>query len=195
MISPTEWPSGLDVVNNTNLVYFSLSQRAEFFALKGTFLSKLKMHDEAVAAFSSACQIESNLSFAWGAWGTYNDELFKELPKERDSEGTKYAADAINCYMHAASLHNGPKSRKFMARILWLLSLDDPDQLISKAYEAFKGEAPTWYWITFIPQLLTALSNKEGKYARLILMKLAKSFPQAYFINIGASFPTSNYKR
>lgn len=180
VMTPTEWTSGLDVVNNTNLMYFGLSQRAEFFSLKGIFLSKLKMHDEAITAFSSATQIDANLPQAWAAWGAYNDQLFSEAPPEKEKESINHAADAVNCYMHASALFNGPKSRKYLARVLWLLGLDNDERVISTAYESYKGDTPVWYWISFVPQLLTALSGKEREHARQILMKLAKNFPQVF---------------
>jgi hypothetical protein len=37
---------------------------------------------------------------------------------------------------------------------------------------------PVWYWITYIPQLLTSLSHKEARLARGILIKIAKNYPQ-----------------
>lgn len=42
-----ELTTGLDVISNTNLVYFGTGQKAEFFTLKGMFLSRLKANDEA----------------------------------------------------------------------------------------------------------------------------------------------------
>lgn len=182
VMTPAEWPSGLDVVNNTNLMYFGLSQRAEFFSLKGIFLSKLKMHDEAIAAFSSATQIDTNLPQAWAAWGSYNDHLFNDAPAEKEKESMSHAADAVNCYMHASALYNSGKSRKYLARILWLLSLDNEENVISTAYDSYKGDTPVWYWISFIPQLLTALSGRECVHVRHILMKIAKNFPQVFVL-------------
>ncbi|KAJ3326459.1 hypothetical protein HDU76_012906 [Blyttiomyces sp. JEL0837] len=170
----SEYASGLDVINNTNLHYFTATQKAEFWALKGIFFSKLNLHDEAAVAFATATQIDIALPKAWAAWGQYNDRMFKEQPTEM-----KYGISAINCYLHAAGIYNNSRSRKFLARILWLLSLDDGQHSLSKSYETFKGDAPMWYWITFIPQLLTSLANREAKYARSVLMKLAKTFPQA----------------
>lgn len=179
VMTPSEWPSGLDVVNNTNLMYFGLSQRAEFFSLKGIFLSKLKMHEEAVTAFSSATQIDVNLPQAWAAWGSYNDMLFNEAPAEKEKEALVHAADAVNCYMHASGLYNSAKGRKYLARVLWLLSVDNDEGVIAAAYDGYKGDSPVWYWIGFIPQLLVGLSGRESGIVRQILMKLAKNFPQS----------------
>ncbi|ORY29461.1 hypothetical protein BCR33DRAFT_724710 [Rhizoclosmatium globosum] len=134
--SPIEYPTGLDVINNTNLHYFSKPQSAEFFTLKGVFLAKMGLHEDAVQAL--------------GRLGQYNDQLFKEKP----TEIVKYGVQAVQCYLQAAGIYNNARSRKYIAHT-------------------------SWYWITFIPQLLSALSGKEAKYARSILMKIAKVYPQA----------------
>ncbi|KAJ3117897.1 hypothetical protein HK100_000723, partial [Physocladia obscura] len=173
--SPLEYPTGLDVINNTNLHYFSKPQSAEFFTLKGVFLSKMGLHDDAVQAFSSATQMEMGLAKAWAAWGQYNDQLFKENP----NEVSKHGVEAVQCYLQAAGIYNNARSRKYIARIIWLMGLDDSAQILSKTFENYKSEISLWYWITFIPQLLMALSGKEAKYARTVLMKIAKSYPQS----------------
>lgn len=176
LLNPSEYPTGLDVINNTNLMYFSPSQKAEFFTLKGTFLSKLNLNTEAVEAFSSATQIDLHLGSAWASWGKYNDMLFKETPTN-----LLYASHAVNCYLHASSLDKNSESRKYLARILWLLNQDDSTEIIAKAYEAFKPEQqnqPLWYWIALTPQLLSSLLSKEAKLTKNILMSIAKIYPQ-----------------
>ncbi|ORX90024.1 hypothetical protein K493DRAFT_381622 [Basidiobolus meristosporus CBS 931.73] len=174
--NPVELAIGLDVINNTNLMYFGSQQKAEFFTLKGLFLSRLGMHEEANQGFSTAIQIDPTMAFAkgWGAWGQYNDQMFKEKPNE-----ISWAVHAVDCYLHAAGTYKNAKSRKFLARILWLLSLDDAQGSIAAAFENYKGEVPVWYWITFIPQLLICLSQREAKVSRHILIKIAKAYPQA----------------
>jgi transformation/transcription domain-associated protein len=170
---PSDYPAGLDVINNTNLLYFTTSQKSEFFAMKGKFLNKLNLHDDAALSFSSAIQIDMNLAKAWGLWGQYNDRLFKENPSE-----IKHAISAVNCFLNASGLYNNARSRKYISKIIWLLSMDDSQGSILKCYESFKGEASLWFWITFIPQLLSSLASKEARFARQILMKIAKSYPQ-----------------
>ncbi|OLL22884.1 Transcription-associated protein 1 [Neolecta irregularis DAH-3] len=172
--NPAELSTGLDVISNTNLVYFGVQQKAEFFTLKGMFLAALKMKDEASQAFATAIQIDITLGKAWAEWGRYNDRRFKENP-----EDLTLACHAVSCYLQAAGIYKNKKSRKLLNRVLWLLSLDDQVGNIAKGWESYKGEVPVWYWITFIPQLLTSLSHKEARYARQILIKIAKSYPQA----------------
>lgn len=172
--SPNELNTGLDVIRNTNLVYFATQQKAEFFTLKGMFLSKLNQKDEANKAFATSVQIDLNLPKAWAEWGIFNDKRFKENPND-----LVYANNAISCYLQAAGLYKNGKTRKLLARILWLISLDDSSGTLAQAFENFRGEVPVWYWITFIPQLLTSLSYKEAKLVRQILIRIAKSYPQA----------------
>ncbi|KAI8643328.1 hypothetical protein BD408DRAFT_342632 [Parasitella parasitica] len=172
--NPNELTAGLDVINNTNLMYFTHQQKAEFFTLKGMFLAKLHHNNEANEAYVNAVQIDMTLPRAWAEWGRYNDRRFKENPKD-----LSWANSAVSCYLQASGLYKNAKSRKHLLRILWLLSLDDQNGTISRAVEGYKGEWPVWYWITFIPQLLTALQHREGRHARAILIRIAKQFPQA----------------
>lgn len=172
--NPNELNTGLDVIRNTNLVYFATQQKAEFFTLKGMFLSKLNQRDEANKAFSTSVQIDLHLPKAWAEWGIFNDKRFKENPND-----LVYANNAISCYLQAAGLYKNGKSRKLLARILWLISLDDSSGTLAQAFENFKGEVPVWYWISFIPQLLSSLSYKQAKLVRQILIRIAKSYPQA----------------
>jgi transformation/transcription domain-associated protein len=174
-----ELNNGLDVINNTNLNYFGQQQKAEFYTLKGMFLNKLGNKQEANDAFGSALYFDIKLAKAWAEWGNYNDQLFKEDPKNLEK-----ASSAISCYLEASSLYKNHKSRKLLGRILWLLSLDNANRQLAKAFEEFKGDTPVWYWITYIPQLLADLSRPEAPIARQILGKLAKAYPQALFFQL-----------
>ncbi|GAA5907251.1 hypothetical protein JCM6882_008402 [Rhodosporidiobolus microsporus] len=177
--NPAELASGLEVINNTNLMYFNGPQKAEFFTLKGMFLAKLHLHDEANQTFNLAVSMDMSFPKAWAEWGEYHDRMFKENPTDLN-----IASNAVSCYLQAAGLYKSAKVRKLLVRILWLLSLDDAQGTISKAFDNYKGEIPSWYWITFIPQLLLTLSQRESRYVRVILLKIAKSYPQALFFQL-----------
>lgn len=173
---PAELSQGLGVINNTNLMFFAAAQKAEFFSLKGMFLSKLGHGDEANQAFATAIQMDLNLPKSWKEWGRYSDRLFREKPT-----AMHFAANAISCYLQAAGLYMNAKSRKILVRILWLLNCDDAQGTLWQACDSFKGETPIWYWITFTPQLLQLLSHKDAKFARKLLMQVAKTFPQSLY--------------
>ncbi|KAJ1736005.1 transcription-associated protein 1 [Coemansia biformis] len=173
---PLELQSGLDVISNTNLVYFSRGQKAEFFTLKGQFLAKLGKLEEANHAFATGAQLELGSPKAWAAWGRYNDECFS-----RNMPDTTGAVNAISCYMQAAGLAKRPRVRRFLARTLWLLSQDDAAGNVRAAFDAYNGEMPTWYWIALVPQLLTGLDAPYSRQSQQILLRIAKQHPQALY--------------
>ncbi|KAL3477677.1 hypothetical protein BJX99DRAFT_257277 [Aspergillus californicus] len=156
--NPKELNSGLDVINNTNLNYFGAQQKAEFYTLKGMFLAKLDHVNDANEAFGVALYYDLRLAKAWSEWGQYSDQRFKTDPNDYE-----LASNAL------------------LSRILWLLSLDNDEGAVAAAFENFKGDTPVWYWITFIPQLLTSLSHREARLCKAVLVKIAKLYPQALF--------------
>ncbi|KAF7789373.1 hypothetical protein EIP86_000317 [Pleurotus ostreatoroseus] len=176
---PGDLQAGLEVINNTNLMYFSTNQKAEFYTLKGMFYAKFNKADEANHAFSQAVQLDMTQAKAWAAWGKFNDRQFKEEPNDMAP-----AASAVSCYLQAAGLYKNRKSRPLLTRVLWLLSIDDPNLTISRAFDTYKGDAAFWYWITLIPQLCLSISQREVKQARYILLNLAKLYPQALFFQL-----------
>lgn len=179
---PHELSQGLNVINNTNLMFFAAAQKAEFFSLKGMFLNKLGMSEEANQAFATAIQMDLNLPKSWTEWGRYNDGLFREKPTSMH-----LAANAISCYLQAAGLYKNAKARKILVRVLWLLNCDDAQGTLWQACDNYSGETPIWYWITFIPQLIQLLSHRQSKFARKLLMQIAKSFPQSLYYYLRTS--------
>ncbi|KAG2141739.1 uncharacterized protein EDB93DRAFT_1329829 [Suillus bovinus] len=173
---PNDLQAGLEVINNTNLMYFSNPQKAEFFTLKGMFHARSGRNDDANHSFGQAVQMDMSQAKAWAEWGRYNDRMFKEFPSEMS-----HAANAVSCYLQAAGQYKNGKSRPLLTRVLWLLSVDDAQFTISRAFDTYKGEAAFWYWISLIPQLCLSISQREVKQARYILLNLAKLFPQALF--------------
>ncbi|TEB09323.1 hypothetical protein FA13DRAFT_1806650 [Coprinellus micaceus] len=156
---PADYNVGLDVINNTNLMFFTNAQKAEFHTLKAMFFAK--------AQPQRGCQLRLR--------------VFKSDPVNADFSS---AANAVSCYMQAAGLYKCAKSRPLLGRVLWLLSVDDPQGLVGRAFDNYKGDAAFWYWITFIPHLIISLQHREAKHARFILQSLAKHYPQAVFYQL-----------
>ncbi|BEJ12109.1 hypothetical protein CspHIS471_0205690 [Cutaneotrichosporon sp. HIS471] len=205
---PEKFNEGLDNISTTNLMYFAQPQKAEFLTLKGMFISRLGQDSDANDEFAHAVQMDYNLPKAWAEWGKFNEKMYRQQPespppdsKPPPGPGEKMMTDqewaeswatdralrassAVSCYLQAAGLYNSHKSRALLLRVLWLLGLDDSKNTIAKAFEAYKGDLVIWYWITLIPQLLLSLSHREGQIARLLLMHIAKNFPQALFYNL-----------
>ncbi|KAF5369949.1 hypothetical protein D9758_001009 [Tetrapyrgos nigripes] len=176
---PTELQAGLEVINNTNLVYFSTSQKAEFYTLKGMFHARFGRQEEANTAFGQAVQMDMGQAKSWAEWGRWNDRMFKEHPAD-----LSHAANAVSCYLQAAGLYKSGKSRPLLTRVLWLLSVDDATLTVSRAFDTYKGDAAFWFWITLIPQLCASIAQREVKQARFVLLNIARHYPQALFFHL-----------
>ena len=178
MESPTELPTALEVINATNLNYFNNTQKAEFFTLKAIVLSRLGMIDEANRIFAQAVQIDLNIAKGWSSWGYFNDQRFQQ------SKDITFGVNAVNCYLQAATLCKNVNSRKYLTRVLWLLTFEDCAGSMSKSFELYNHDLPSWYWVPFIPELLTSLNRREARQARFLLMKIAKSYPQSLYLQL-----------
>lgn len=176
METPADLPIALEVVNATNLNYFSGLQKGEFFALRSVILSRLGLIDDANRVFAQAVQIDLNTGHGWAAWGRFNDQRFSQ------TQDLNLAVNAVNCYLQAATLFKSQKARRFLSRILWLLTFEDPMGSLGKSFEIYNQDLPTWYWISFIPQLLLSLARREQRPARFVLMRIAKNYPQALYL-------------
>ena len=67
---------GLEVIESTNLKYFTKEMTAEFYALKGMFLAQIGRSEDANKAFSAAVQMHDTLVKAWALWGDYLEQVF-----------------------------------------------------------------------------------------------------------------------
>jgi transformation/transcription domain-associated protein len=174
--NPAEYKTGLDVINNTNLVYFNPQQKAEFFALKGQFLDLLGQTAEGNQAFAMAVSTDSNLAKSWAAWGEHHDELLKTQGYHKES-----AEHALNCYLHTIGKLKTGKARLYIARALWLLSTQDKEALpLTAVLKMHQNDLAIWYWLTFIPQLLNMLADpQQTHHAKYLLDQIAKMYPQA----------------
>lgn len=76
--------------------------------------------DEANKAFSAALQMHDTSIKAWGLYGDYLEQVFTRDPRQ-----TSLGVNAITCFLHACRHQNESKARKYLAKVLWLLSYDD----------------------------------------------------------------------
>ena len=80
------------------------------------------IHQEAAGkteAFSTAVQRLGTLVKAWARWGDYLELLFT---RETDGRNMKFGGEAITCYLHACRHQNESNSRKYLAKVMWLLT-------------------------------------------------------------------------
>ncbi|KDO32636.1 hypothetical protein SPRG_19413 [Saprolegnia parasitica CBS 223.65] len=176
-----EFKGGLSLLNNTNLDYFDARQKAELFRLKGLFLDALGDKSDANMAFSHSLQLCDSYGKGWLSWGQYCDALFTER-KDLD-----FAAQTIACYLQAVH-HRSSSARLYLARVLWLLSMDNEKGVLIQAFEAHGKQLPIWIWIIWIPQLLMSLCRPEAPQIRNLLRGLSAKFPQALYYTMRAFF-------
>lgn len=75
--------------------------------------------EDANKSFSAAVQLYDSLVRGWALWGEYLDRLFEV------ENNITLALSVITCYLHACRTQKETKCRKYLARIIWLLTHDD----------------------------------------------------------------------
>ena len=180
----SELQEGLEVIESTNLRYFTKEMTAEFFALKGMFLAQVSRSEEANKAFSEAVQMHDTLVKAWSLWGDYLQTLFVA---ERNITLGVYA---LICYLHACRSNHEAKCRKYLARTLWLLTYDDDKATLLDTLEKYYIGIYPAHWLPWIPQLLTCLVRKEGQKVLNLIFSIGRVFPQAVYFPIRTLYLT-----
>ncbi|XP_074476902.1 transformation/transcription domain-associated protein isoform X2 [Sebastes fasciatus] len=183
VMGKNECMQGLEVIESTNLKYFTKEMTAEFYALKGMFLAQINKSEEANKAFSAAVQMHDVLVKAWAMWGDYLENIFV---KDRQLH---LGVSAITCYLHACRHQNESKSRKYLAKVLWLLSFDDKNTL-ADAVDKYCIGVPPIQWLAWIPQLLTCLVGSEGKSLLNLISQVGRVYPQAVYFPIRTLYLT-----
>lgn len=78
-------------------------------------------------------------------------------------------------------------SRSHLARVLYLLSFDTPNEPVGRAFDKYLDQIPHWVWLSWIPQLLLSLQRTEAPHCKLVLLKIATVYPQvniAFIMNV-----------
>lgn len=183
-----ELQEGLEIIESTNLQFFSQDLIAEFWALKGMFLAQLGRSEEANRAFSAGVNLNDDLKKAWGLWGDYLDAMF--VRDRWETRQIHLGVSAVTCFLHACRTQTEAKSRKHLAKILWILTYDDESLKLAEALDKYCALVPPQCWLPWIPQLLTCLVKKEGEVAVNILIQVGRAFPQAVYFPIRTLFLT-----
>ncbi|EAT34853.1 AAEL012951-PA, partial [Aedes aegypti] len=182
--SRSELSEALEVIEPTNLDYFSKEMTAEFYALKGLLLAQTGRSEEANKAFSAATQLHDTLIKAWALWGDYLEHIFTRDPRQ-----INLGVSAMTCFLHACRNQNESKSRKYLAKVLWLLSYDE-DKSLLEALDKYAVGVPPIQWVPWIPQLLCCLVQYEGTVILNLLSQVGRMFPQAVYFPIRTLYLT-----
>lgn len=77
------------------------------------------------------------------------------------------------CFLHACRHQNESKARKYLAKVLWLLSYDDDKASLMDALEKYQVGVPPILWVPWIPQLLNCLVQYEGNVIVNIVLQVS----------------------
>lgn len=181
----TELQEGLDMLESTNMSYFTKEMIAEFYAWKGLLQSQLGRSDDANKSFSAAVQLHDTLVKAWSLWGDYLENIFI-----RDARQINIGISALVCYLHACRHQNESKSRKYIAKILWLLTYDDDKSSLMETVDKYAVGVPAIQWLPWVPQLLMYLVRHENNIILNLLSQVGRMFPQAVYFSIRTLYLT-----
>ncbi|GFG36813.1 hypothetical protein Cfor_08647 [Coptotermes formosanus] len=185
VVDKNELQKGLDVIELTNVKLLTREMTSEIYALKGMLLAQLGRSDDANKVFSAAVQMHDTLVKAWALWGDYLEQLFT-----RDARQISLGTQAITCFLHACRHQNESKSRKYLAKVLWLLTYDDDKSTLTEAVDKYSVGVPPIQWLPWIPQLLTCLVRNEGTLILNLLSQVGRMFPQAVYFPIRTLYLT-----
>ncbi|CAG9767854.1 unnamed protein product [Ceutorhynchus assimilis] len=179
MNNKNELQEGLEVINHTKMQYFGKDMTAEFYALKGMMYHLSGKSDEANKSFSAACQLHDGSIKAWALYGDYLENLFIKDPRQID-----YGVNAMLCFLYACKHQNEAKARKYIAKVLWLLSYDDDKNSLLDALDKYAVNVPAILWLPWTPQLLNCLKNYKGNVILNLLCQAGRMFPQAIYLTV-----------
>lgn len=190
---------GLNLVNSTNVSYFSDRQRAEIFRLKAYFLKELRDKPKANQAYCQAVQICPNHARAWQDWGdlcvSLSDGTRKKLAddnadkKDLAKKASQYLSQAAGCYLEALRVDTNEQSRDRIPHCLSMLAADGRKYgSVCRTLEARGATTPSWCWLPWIPQLLSSLCRVEARAVKPILMGILKDHPQALYYSLRSFF-------
>lgn len=174
---------GLELIEVTNVEYFSRKMKAELLALKGMMHAQLENAIDANLWLSGALQVYDNSACCWALWGEHLESRFFKAPEE-----ISLAVDAIICFLHSCKNQNELKSRKYVAKIIWLLNCDDEQKTLLRTFERFAMGITPAQWLSWVPQLLQFLITQEDNVIQAVICQVGRHFPQAIYFEIRTLF-------
>ncbi len=178
----------LDVIEATNLRYFTKENVAELISLKAHFLQLCGKYDDANHLYSFSVYLNDAHSRLWGAWGDYLAEAYVDVCKRQSTEFSKRSIEAgesaLIALLHAARHSNSePKARKYISKILYLLTYDNEKRQLHASFDLYSTNIPCSNWINWIPQLITILMQNDdtGKYIINLMNQIVRIYPLALY--------------
>lgn len=177
---------GMNIINSTNLEYFSPQQKAELIRLKALLQMKLNLIHESKQSLSQCVQMCPNYSKSWITWGElYFNEYYKNITAQNSSilsniQIIEEGQCVISCILKGIE-SNSDEGRIQLSRILLLLMSHDENT--SSALTRFLVQEakhiPIWTWIPFLPSLFHLLQLRQREHIFEIIKGIALQYPQS----------------
>ena len=111
----------LDVIEATNLRYFTKENVSELISLKANFLSLCSKFDDANHLYSFSIYLNDSQPKLWGAWGDYLSQAYVDITARQQQQhqfarrSMETAESALIALLHASRNQNGEtKTRKYV---------------------------------------------------------------------------------
>ena len=194
-LNPKQSQELLDVIEATNLKFFTKENVAELISLKANFLLLCGKFDDANHLYSFSIYLNDSQARLWGAWGDYLTQAYVDACSRLQSENSgttssfsmrsiETAESSLIALLHAARHSNSEcKSRKYISKILWLLTYDNEKRQLYSTFDSYACTIQASHWINWIPQLITLLMKNDdtGKYLIGLMNQIVKMYPLALY--------------
>lgn len=177
--SQNDLMEALKTIESVNMDLFPVENKAVLHGYKGYLYTYLGRSPEANKSFAHAIDLCDNANKAWALYGEYLEIIFSRNPKLHSM-----GISATTCFFHASRDQSETKTRKYLAKVIWLLTYDETRAEMLKVFENYMLGVPTLNWLPWIPQLLNCLVQYENDIVMNLLNQIAKIFPQAIYFPI-----------
>jgi transformation/transcription domain-associated protein len=152
-------------------------------AYRGNLLTYLNRSAEASKCFNTACELNENSNKSWALYGEYLEIIFTQNPKL-----IQHGISAMTCYLHASRDLSETKTRKYLSKVIWLLTYEEARPEMLKVLENHMLGVQTINWLPWVPQLLNCLVQYDTEVIITLLNQVAKIYPQAIYFSIRTIF-------
>ena len=178
-----------ELLESTNLKYFTRENVAELLSLKAQFLQTSGKYEDANNLFSYSTYLNDTLPKLWGPWGDYLTEAFVSLCSKNSDSFQRRSIDTaesalialLNAARHNPASSGESKVRKYISKAFWLLLYDNEKRVLHNIFENYALNIPSSNWINWIPQLITLLIKEEGKHFVQLMQQLIRHYPLALY--------------
>lgn len=140
--SQNDLVEALNALESVNMEHIPAEQKAELTAYKGYMYTYLGRSPEANKSFALATDLCDNSNKAWALYGEYLEIVFSRNPKLHSM-----GISAITCFLHASRDQSETKTRKYLAKAIWLLTYEGTRAEMLKVFENYMLGAPTLNWL------------------------------------------------